>query len=310
MLGSMQALLDDFLLTLHAESAISRNTEEAYRRDLENFCGTLPAGVTLLTFSRTHVEHWLATMQAKGFARTTAARRLSSLKQLSRYAVLEELRGDNPCDGVRVTLKGRRLPQVASEEEMKRLLDHIATETKKAGIRLYAMLHIMYGAGLRVSELVGLRLDDLRRLPQEDILWLSVRGKGGRERLVPLHPAGHQAVQAYLGVREAFEAKKPTRWLFPSKRSAGGHLTRQGFGLLLKEAAMGAGLNPEAIHPHALRHSFASHLLAGGADLRTIQTLLGHADIATTQIYTHVNQPHLQELVRTRHPLAKEKVNS
>ena len=305
----MQALLSDFLLTLQAESGISANTEAAYRHDLEEFAATLPVGTTLADFTCTDVERWLGIMREKGLAPTTLARRLTSLKQFARYLVMEELRADNPCDGLKVALRGRRLPDILGEGDISLLLNHIATGTKPVNSRLYAMLHCMYGAGLRVSELVGLKLEDVRLSPAgEGTALLTVHGKGGKERLVPLHPAGLEALQAYLKVREMFEGAKKTRWLFPTKRSMGGHMSRQGFGQLLKEAAAEAGMNAEAIHPHALRHSFASHLLAGGADLRTIQTLLGHADIATTQIYTHVNQAHLQELVHTHHPLAKEKV--
>jgi integrase/recombinase XerD len=302
----MQALLNDFLLTLQAESAIRANTEEAYRRDAEDFIATLPDDITPLTCTPVHIEAWLGGMQQRGFARATLARRLSSVKQLMRYMVLEELRSDNPCQGVTIHTGGRRLPHVVSEADMITLLHHIATEEKPTTIRLYAMLHVMYGAGVRVSELVGLRLDNLRlSSAHAGAAFLTVHGKGGKERLIPLHTTGWEAVQSYLHVRNTFEGVQHTRWLFPSKRAASGHLTRQGFGQLLKETAREAGLNAEAIHPHALRHSFASHLLAGGADLRTIQMLLGHADIATTQIYTHVNQSHLQALVQTHHPLAK-----
>lgn len=302
----MQAIVSDFLLTMQAESNICLNTREAYLGDVENFMEFLPKGITFEQCSKDHVEQWLGDMQQRGFARATIARRLSSVKQFMRYLVQEELRSDNPCDGIKPAKATRRLPHIISEAEVSELLNHIATETKPSSIRLYAMLHVMYGAGLRVSELVSLKLEDLRHLStHEDMMLLTVRGKGGKERVVPLHKSGWEAVERYTLLRDTFEAKIKTRWLFPSKRSMGSHMTRQGFGQLLKQAAIEAGLNADAIHPHALRHSFASHLLAGGADLRVIQTLLGHADIATTQLYTHVNQSHLQELVQTKHPLAK-----
>jgi integrase/recombinase XerD len=303
----MQALLEDFLIAQQAEAGIASATEEAYRSDITDFMQGLPANTTLLTCIRVDVEAWLTSEQQKGFAASTIARRLSSLRQIMRYAVLEELRADNPCDGVKIRTRTRRLPRVLSEGDVGVLLGHLATDTHPKCLRLYAMLHLMYGAGLRVSETVSLRLDDIQTSSAYDgAVFLHITGKGNKERHVPLHPLGWEVVQAYLTVRPQFvpTTNKENRFLFAA-RGKSGHLTRQRFGQLLKEAALEAGLNPDAIHPHALRHSFATHILAGGADLRSVQALLGHSDISTTQIYTHVAVPHLQKLVLEKHPLAK-----
>jgi integrase/recombinase XerD len=303
----MQALLEDFLMAQIAESGLAAATEEAYRADITDFMRGLPAPTTLLTCTRPDVEAWLTSQQEQGFAASTLARRLSSLRQVMRYAVLEELRPDNPCDGLKTRTRARRLPHVVSEEDIGRLLEYLSHDVTPAGVRLYAMLHLMYGAGLRVSEMVSLRLDNVQVSAAFDgAVFLHVMGKGGRERHVPLHPMGWSVLQHYLSIRVQHlpESTKENRFIFPA-RAASGHITRQRFGQLLKEAALAAELNPDAIHPHALRHSFATHVLAGGADLRSVQALLGHSDISTTQIYTHVAAPHLQKLVCEHHPLAK-----
>jgi integrase/recombinase XerD len=303
----MQALLEDFLMAQLAEAGISPATEAAYRAEITDFMQGLPTPATLLTCTRSDVEAWLTSQQQKGFAASTIARRLSSLRGCMRYAVLEELRPDNPCDGLKTRTRARRLPRVLSEGDVGQLLEHLATDTTPHALRLYAMLHLMYGAGLRVSEMVSLRLDNIHTsAAYEGAVFLHVTGKGNKERHVPLHPHGWSVLQTYLTVRPHFlpQSAKENRFLVPT-RAADGHVTRQRFGQLLKEAALATGLNPENIHPHALRHSFATHMLAGGADLRSLQALLGHSDISTTQIYTHVAPSRLHELVFMHHPLAK-----
>jgi integrase/recombinase XerD len=298
--------IEDFLMALQAERGIALNTEIAYRKDVEAFASSLPIGIFPQDFTSLQVEEWMGHLRRGGVAPSTIARKLSSLKQFCRYMVEEELRHENPCERMKSLRYSRMLPHALSETEVAQLMKSVAARDTIRSIRLYAMLHLLYGAGLRVSELLCLHLHDIRISQSlEDAVFLTIRGKGGKERLTPLHDTAWAALQAYLTVRKDFLQGKASVWMFPSPRSTDGHLTRQGFGQLLKQLALEAGLNSDAVHPHALRHAFATHLLAGGADLRTIQTLLGHADIATTQIYTHITQPHLQELVQKHHPLSK-----
>ncbi len=304
------ATIDDFILALSAERNISANTEAAYRRDLLEFLTFLPKGVYLETFDKPHVEAWITEMSRDGLASSTIARRISSVKQFCLHLVQEEQRTTNPCDSIQLPKREKRLPHPLSQEDIATLLQTLATDDALVTIRLRAMLYVMYGAGLRVSELVTLQLKDIRRSSTlDDALFLHIKGKGGRERLAPLHPNAAHALDGYLVIREHFlsSKQKDTGWLFPSYGKAG-HMTRQRFGQSLKTLAGQAGIASEHVHPHALRHSFATHLLEGGADLRSIQTLLGHADISTTQIYTHVARSHMQELVEEKHPLAKSEL--
>ncbi len=297
-------IIDDCIKTLQAERAISNNTRDAYQRDLTLFIESLPAGADGANFSTQHVQDWLQDTAKSGLSATTQARRLSSVKQLCYHLILSGIRTDNPCEKLKTPKSGRALPESLSEQEIAALINHLAQSEKKEMIRLHAMLHVMYAAGLRVTELVSLPMHALRDVKAHNIKALQVTGKGNKERLVPLHEVSWQALEDYLNIRGQF-CKKPSPFMFPTSAKAG-HMTRQNFGQQLKKLALLAGVEPTKVHPHAIRHSFATHLLSGGADLRTIQALLGHSSIATTEIYTHVAQPHLQELVRTKHPLAKK----
>jgi integrase/recombinase XerD len=227
---------------------------------------------------------------------------LSALRQYFRFLVAEGRRSDDPSAALDAPKRGRPLPKVLSEAEVAAMIDGVARQDKAAGLRLHALLELLYATGLRVSELVGLPLAAAMR----DQPYLVVRGKGAKERLVPLNPPAKAAVAAYLAVRAKFLPRsiKASPWLFPSS-GATGHLTRQRFGQLLKAAAIASGIAPERVSPHVLRHAFATHLLDHGADLRALQKMLGHADIATTQIYTHVATGRLAELVGRAHPLAQ-----
>lgn len=297
--------LDDFIAAMQAERGISPNTEAAYRRDIGLFFEFSPSDVTAESFTQHHVEAWLADTAQSGMAATTQARRLSSIKQFALYLVLEDIRKDNPCDTIIAPKKARSLPKTLQESDIEAMLDYLDQADDKETIRLNAMLQLMYAAGLRVSELVSLKTHHIRKSPTLGTMLLMVRGKGGKERLVPIHMESWKAVERYLDIRELFvKAPKTSDYLFPSNAKAG-HITRQRFGQSLKELALAVNIDPSSVHPHALRHSFASHLLARGADLRSIQSLLGHSDISTTQIYTHIAQPHLHELVTEHHPLAK-----
>ena len=225
------------------------------------------------------------------------------MRQFFRFLVSDGTRNDDPTAGLDAPRLGRPLPKILSETEVGALIAAAADKSEEEGARLRCILELLYATGLRVSELVGLPLAAAQRDPR----FLLVRGKGGKERIVPLSMPARRALAAYLGDRGRFVPPRPSsRWLFPS-RGVGGHLTRQRCGQLLKELALAAGLDPARLSPHVLRHAFASHLLDHGADLRSVQQMLGHADIATTQIYTHVQSERLRRLVETAHPLARRK---
>lgn len=307
------ALIDDFLLLLQTERQASVHTLTAYRRDLSDFAAFLKTRkTTLVKATRESVEAFLAKLSKDGIAASSAARKTSAIRQFYRYLLSEHHRDDNPTALVSGARRTRPLPHVLSHAEVDELLAAAALDATPEGRRLYAMLQILYASGLRVSELVSLTMAQLRQTLQsaqgKASSYLVVTGKGGRERIAPLHREAIKAVQAYLEIRPLFleAGQHHSPWLFPSN-SMEGYLTRQRLGQLLKGLALLAGIDPEKVHPHALRHSFASHLLEGGADLRVIQELLGHADITTTQIYTHVSRKHLEKLMKEHHPLARKK---
>lgn len=291
---------------LSAERGAAANTLAAYARDLADYCAHLArAGTGPEAADRAAIEAYLLSLDARGLSAATRARRLSAIRALHRFAAAEGLRNDDPGLLVRGPGKARRLPGTLSEAEVVRLLA-AGRETGRDGaarLRNACLLELLYATGLRVSELVTLPVAAARGDPR----MLLVKGKGGRERLVPLSGPARGALAAWLAERDRAEAARGAAarpWLFPSARGRG-PLTRAGFFLIVKEVAARAGIDPAAVSPHVFRHAFATHLLGGGADLRSIQTLLGHADLSTTEIYTHVLEDELAELVRTRHPLAK-----
>jgi len=293
--------VEAFLEMMAVERGAARNTLEAYRRDLDDFAGFLaasgrdPAGADTAL-----VRRYLAGLAAAGRAPGTARRRLSALRQFHRFLVEEAVREDDPTAIIDGPRRGRSLPGVLSEAEVEALLAGAGRMKGRRGARMRALLEVLYAAGLRVSELVSLPYAAAARDPR----FLLVRGKGGKERLAPLTDDARAAVAAYLVHRPAFMRREGSaHWLFPS-RGVAGHLTRQRFAQMLKALALEVGLDPSRVSPHVLRHAFASHLLAHGADLRSVQQLLGHADISTTQIYTHVLGERLSALVRDHHPLA------
>lgn len=288
-----------------AERGAARHTLIAYGRDLRDatafFAGR---GVPLTEATRETLEAWLAHGARQGITARSMARRLSAARQFFAFAVSERWRTDDPTATVPSPRIRAPLPDTLTIAEVDALLAAARADDRPEGLRLAALLELTYAAGLRVSELVGLSLAALCRGPDKALTpMLRIRGKGNKERLTPLHGKAVAAVERYLTVRGAFVPQGQTSpWLFPSS-GASGHLTRQRFGQLLKQLAFDAGFDPARVHPHALRHSFATHLLQGGADLRVIQELLGHADIATTQVYTHVAGDHLRTLVLGKHPL-------
>lgn len=309
-------LINLFLDMLAAEQGAGDNTLEAYRRDLTDFSEFLAhTGEGFAVAGTQGLRDYLAELDGRGFKSSSVARRLSAMRHLFRFLLNERFRSDDPAAILSGPKRGRGLPKVLSIADVDRLLERAKalTEAPEASgpqrlraRRLYCLLEVLYATGLRVSELVALPASAARR----DARMIVVRGKGNKERLVPLNEASRQAMTDYLAAMEALKPEKKknaasSKWLFPSFGESG-HLTRQHFARDLKELAASAGLAPRQVSPHVLRHAFASHLLHNGADLRIVQTLLGHTDISTTQIYTHVVEERLKSLVRDMHPLAEE----
>jgi integrase/recombinase XerD len=299
--------LEAFLEMMSAERGASPNTLSSYRRDLADYGAFIgKRGYDYASADTAIVRRYLNDIDDRGFAATTAARRLSAMRQLHQFLVAERIRGDDPTGIVDGPKRPARLPGVLSEAEVERLIETAEAQTvlpdlspqgRLRALRMYALIEILYATGLRVSELVGLPANALR----PGVKIITVRGKGGHERIVPLTDKSRAAATAYLTARN--DPDDP--WLFPSIGESG-HLTRQAFARDLKDLAAAAGIAAKRISPHVLRHAFASHLLQNGADLRVVQKLLGHADISTTQIYTHVLEERLRALVTEHHPLAKD----
>jgi integrase/recombinase XerD len=287
--------LELFLEMLAAERGSAQNTRDAYQHDLEDAAEFLKA--PLADASADDLRRYFARLARAGMAPSTAARRRSALRQFFRFLYQEGMRGDDPTAGIDAPRRARRLPKLVAEDEMGKLLDAARALPGEEGLRLTAMLELLYGGGLRISELVSLPFP--ATADRQD--FVLVRGKGGKERLVPLSAPAVAALAAWVAVRP-----KGGRYLFPSRGKAG-HLTRRRVGQQLKALAVRAGVDPKRLSPHVLRHAFATHLLAHGADLRAVQRMLGHADIATTQIYTHVLDERLTALVREKHPLARRR---
>ena len=294
--------ISNFLEAQTAELGATRNTRAAYGRDLKDFLSFLEYnGADFASADRSMVESYLIQCDAIGLATSTRARRLSSIKQLYRFAFEEDLRKDNPAIQVRGPGKKKQLPKSMTVQDVEKLLQTSRTMPKQrtGKIRLTCLMELLYATGMRVTELVGLPAAAARGNPQ----MILVCGKGGKERMVPLSPGARSAIKLWLSLRDQDETSSKSLFLFPS-RGKDGHLTRIWFYQQIKKLADVAGLDPNKVTPHSLRHAFATHLLAGGADLRSIQTLLGHANIATTEIYTHIQDKRLSELVLKHHPLA------
>ncbi len=305
-----ETLIELYLDMLAAERGAAANTLDAYRRDLNDFSADLSGhGSRIAGADSDALRAHLTRLDKRGLAASTVARRLSAIRQLYRFLYAESHRGDDPAAVIEGPKRGRALPKVLSVKQVDDLLAQArnamnveAPAERLRAARLACLLEVLYATGLRVSELVALPIAAARR----DQAMLMVRGKGGRERMVPLNDAAKRAMTGYLALREEAQEGTPkdqTKWLFPSFGESG-HLSRQHFARELKSLAAAAGLRPAQVSPHVLRHAFASHLLHNGADLRVVQTLLGHADISTTQIYTHVLEERLKTLVRDLHPLA------
>jgi integrase/recombinase XerD len=299
---SDSALIEAFLEMLSAERGARANTLDAYARDLEDARAEVRGG---LRGARAEaIEAYVAGLATRGLSPATARRRISALRQFYRFLMQENTRADDPTSRLDPPKRARQLPKTLSVEDIERLIEAAQSPRDKA------IIELLYGAGLRVSELVSL---PLRSAPKPGQAHMIIEGKGGKERLVALGRPALAALEAHLAARVAAlpkneaQRERAARWLFPSASAADGKLTRRRVGQMLEDAAAKAGINPTRVSPHVLRHAFATHLVEGGADLRTVQTLLGHADIATTQIYTHVAQSRLKELVETMHPLSRRK---
>jgi integrase/recombinase XerD len=308
--AGMERWISTFLEAQAAEGDAARNTRLAYGRDLLDFAGWLGRkGSDFATASREDVESYLVFCDAQGLSKATRARRLSAIRQMYRFAHGEGWRADHPALRIAGPGRDKALPKTLSHAEVEALLGAARVTGRHASDRLRntCLMELLYATGMRVSELVTLPVAAVRGDPR----MILVRGKGDKERMVPLSAPARVAVKDWLAEKDARDEElreqkgiTASRHLFPST-GAEGFLTRQYFYTLIKDMAITAGVDPAKVTPHTLRHAFATHLLAGGADLRVIQTLLGHADVATTEIYTHVVDDHLRELVLTRHPLAK-----
>lgn len=305
---SDRELVDQFLEMMAAEKGRAANSLMAYTRDLNDFTETM--GVPLIDATAETIRQYLSQLHGQGLKVATVSRRLSALRQFFMFLFREGLRTDNPAKDIESPQGEMRLPQTLSDQEVNRLLDQAELDASNGALkalRLHALLETLYATGLRITELVSLPL----RAVGPDTTMMFVRGKGGRERMVPLGSKARKALLAYMAAQleeekarhQASGAVSASPYLFATS-SSDGHLTRRRVGQLLKELAVNAGVLPSRVSPHKLRHAFATHLLANGADLRAVQQMLGHADISTTQIYTHVIEERLKTLVLSKHPLS------
>ncbi|MEX0328949.1 MAG: tyrosine recombinase [Ruegeria sp.] len=308
--SSQDQWISTFLEAQAAELGAATNTLLAYGRDLQDFSGWLDRHKSRFEAAdRDQIEGYLIDCDAQGLSRSTRARRLSAIKQLYRFAFEEGWRDSNPAIQIKGPGRQKRLPKTLDVSEVDKLLEAARRTGRSTAdkVRNTCLMELLYATGMRVTELVSLPVSSARGDPR----MLLVLGKGGKERMVPLSPPARNALTAWLELRDEAEDQtvseggQRSRFLFPS-RGKSGYLTRHRFFLLVKELAVQGGVSPEKVTPHTLRHAFATHLLANGADLRSIQTLLGHADVATTEIYTHVLDERLSELVLEHHPLAKD----
>jgi integrase/recombinase XerD len=313
---NLHPLVDSFLDMLTTERGAAMNTRQAYWRDLADFSLWLrdSAKKEVVDASSSEIKSYLDDLgnkiHVKGqnkaqIATRTVARRLSALRQFYRYLVSENIRKDDPTSAIDSPKQKRTLPKTLSESEVNALIKTAAQGGGPDSVRLVCLMEMLYATGLRVSELVGLPMSAIG----EDMQFLMVAGKGGRERMVPISETAQKSLKNYIDVRKQFisvdDKGNQSQWLFPSRTSESGHLTRQRFAQLLKDLADSAGIESGRVSPHILRHAFATHLLSHGADLRSVQKMLGHADIATTQIYTHIVGDKAKKTVEDKHPLSK-----
>ena len=303
-------VIEPFLEMMSAERGASRNTLDAYRRDVTQFSEHLSSrNTTFGTCDALDIESYLAALHQRGIAARSVARKISAIKQLFHFLYSERIRADDPTTTLDAPKQPKSLPKMLRTEDVVKLIEGARSSVTAESIRLIAMLELLYASGMRVSELVNMKLSATSAINTKGkgVQFISVIGKGRKERLVPIHYKAAKALTQYLDIRRNFlKEAESSPWLFPAYRK-GKPISRQFFAMQLKDLAIKVDIDPEKVSPHVLRHSFASHLLEGGADLRVIQELLGHADISTTQIYTHVQQDKLRKLVEDNHPLSKNK---
>jgi integrase/recombinase XerD len=305
--------IKQFLEMVAAERGLATNTLAAYENDLSDFLNFLLKRKTdFLKVTTDIIREYIVHLNKSAFSAKTITRRIVAIRQLFQFLFTENIRTDNPVKVIKLPSQSRKLPKILNKGEIDSLITESKKDQTKDGLRLTAMLELLYAAGIRVSELIKVKLNDFEYIKEENVKYIIkpfilIKGKGKKERIVAINQDAINALNRYLPYREEFLSGKIKQnlWLFPSFGSEG-HITRQRFGQLLKELALKANIDPQKVSPHVLRHSFATHLLENGADLRVIQELLGHTDISTTQIYTHIENERLQTVVNTYHPLGKK----
>lgn len=305
-------IIDEFLNKLAAEDGLARNTILSYKKDLELFTKFLISkNSELIKVDAAQLKLYLHYLDEKNLCSSSIARKISCLRNFYKFLEDEKLIKSSPAEDLESPKKGLKLPKFLSEEEIFKMLDFVNKDESYLGIRLACMLEILYCAGLRVSELVSLPLSAIQNDESANSFkdYLIVKGKGNKERIAALNKSALKIIKKYLQARQA-SAHNDSKWLFAGKKNTkiqtDAHLTRQGFHKILKELALKVNINPDRVHPHVIRHSFATHLLNNGIDLRVLQELLGHSDISTTQIYTHILDSKLKDLVFKNHPLGRK----
>ena len=296
-------LVENFLEVLASEKGLSKNTLYSYKIDLDQFINFIKKkNIKTREFKDKDIKEFISTFKNKGYEKSTVSRKISSLTHFFNFLLDEKEIEINPLSNFEIPKQTKKLPIILSNKHIDKILEFTKQDQSATGIRLYTMIEILYATGIRISELVEMKLSSI----YEDKNFLLVLGKGNKERLVPISKNTRETLDKYLTIRSHFISEKITSiWLFPSKQSSVGHITRQRFNQLLNELNLRADLGIKNISPHKLRHAFATHLLENGMDLRSLQQILGHADISTTQIYTHVLKERLKEIIKDNHPLSK-----
>ena len=296
-------LVENFLEVLASEKGLSKNTLYSYKIDLDQFINFIKKkNIKTREFKDKDIKEFISTFKNKGYEKSTVSRKISSLTHFFNFLLDEKEIEINPLSNFEIPKQKKKLPIILSNKHIDKILEFTRQDQSATGIRLYTMIEILYATGIRISELVEMKLSSI----YEDKNFLLVSGKGNKERLVPISKNTRETLDKYLTIRSHFISKKiKSIWLFPSKQSSVGHITRQRFNQLLNELNLRADLGIKNISPHKLRHAFATHLLENGMDLRSLQQILGHADISTTQIYTHVLKERLKEIIKDNHPLSK-----
>lgn len=307
---SDSSYIESFMEMMTVERNAANNTCISYKNDLDDFLAFCKKyKKTLDKVQNNEIREYIIYLSNEKLDTKTIARRISALRQFFQFLFTENIISDNPALNIDLPKTSKTLPGVLSEQEVDSLIKACYQDGSPEGLRLTALLEILYASGMRVSELVTLKISDVQTKNNNNEIksYIIVKGKGNKERLVVIHDKAIIALQEYLKNISIFTDNKNEKWLFPSKISSEGHITRQYFGKLLKKLAIDSGIDPSKLSPHKIRHSFATHLLNHGADLRVIQELLGHKDIGTTQIYTHVSNEQLKSVVYKLHPLARNK---